>query len=194
MSELANDDMLHFSSGGYPQLKVYLEDNPMLPVGTIWDDISPRLTGSERGGSYPGQQPTALLNRIIEMCSNEGDIVLDPFCGTGTALVAADTLKRKWIGCDSSKEVWDIACQRLRRFGTLDSVPEFVAEDHEFLKGFPIVARVSGPTDTKIDIFTLTPTSRFVKDQKVQIEETRDYEFKEIRSPNERDILRGHQR
>jgi len=81
-------------------LKVYFDEMPGKPLQSVWTDI-PRIpnTSSERLG-YPTQKPLVLLERIIEASSNEGDIILDPFCGCGTALIAAQKLSRKWIGID----------------------------------------------------------------------------------------------
>jgi DNA modification methylase len=86
--------------GGMPMLKRYLDEQSGNPAQDIIDDIPPmhNLT-SERLG-YPTQKPLALLERIINASSNEGDIVLDPFCGCGTAVDAAQKLGRKWIGID----------------------------------------------------------------------------------------------
>ncbi|MCX6832618.1 MAG: site-specific DNA-methyltransferase [candidate division Zixibacteria bacterium] len=81
-------------------LKVYLDEKEGKAVGTIWHDIG-RVgnTSGERLG-YPTQKPVTLLERIIQASSNEGDVVMDPFCGCGTAVVAAEKLGRKWIGID----------------------------------------------------------------------------------------------
>ncbi len=81
-------------------LKIYLEETKGKPVGTNWTDIG-RVgnTAAERLG-YPTQKPLALLERIIAASSNEGDVVLDPFCGCGTAVHAAQKLGRQWIGID----------------------------------------------------------------------------------------------
>jgi site-specific DNA-methyltransferase (adenine-specific) len=81
-------------------LKIYLDETKGKPVGTNWTDIG-RIgnTSSERLG-YPTQKPLALLERIIQASSNEGDVVLDPFCGCGTAIDAAQKLNRQWIGID----------------------------------------------------------------------------------------------
>ena len=81
-------------------LKIFLEDTSGKPVGTNWHDIN-RIgnTSAERLG-YPTQKPLALLERIIAASSNEGDVVLDPFCGCGTAVHAAQKLGRRWIGID----------------------------------------------------------------------------------------------
>ncbi|MBW2086444.1 MAG: site-specific DNA-methyltransferase, partial [Deltaproteobacteria bacterium] len=78
----------------------YLDEMPGIPVTDIWDDLEP-LKGSERESlGYPTQKPEALLERIIKLSSHEGDLILDPFCGCGTAIAVAERLKRKWIGID----------------------------------------------------------------------------------------------
>jgi hypothetical protein len=86
--------------GTMPQYKRYREELKGKAVPDIWDDIN-RINpvGGERL-HYATQKPEALLERIIKASSNEGDIVLDPFCGCGTAVVAAQRLKRRWIGID----------------------------------------------------------------------------------------------
>ncbi|MBL8137117.1 MAG: restriction endonuclease [Acidobacteria bacterium] len=86
--------------GTMPQYKRYREELMGLAVSDLWDDID-RINpvGAERLG-YPTQKPEALLTRIIEASSNEGDVVLDPFCGCGTAIAAAQKLKRQWVGID----------------------------------------------------------------------------------------------
>ncbi len=83
---------------GIPRYKRYLDEQEGIPVADFWDDIE-FATGSERL-DYPTQKPEALLERIINASSNEGDVVLDPFCGCGTAVVVAERLKRQWIGID----------------------------------------------------------------------------------------------
>lgn len=86
--------------GGVPRLKRYLDEQEGTPVGDIWSDILPlQAQGQERLG-YPTQKPLALLERIINASSNPGDTVLDPFCGCGTAIDAAQRLGREWIGID----------------------------------------------------------------------------------------------
>jgi len=81
-------------------LKVYLDETPGKQVGTVWDSIDRiKNTSGERLG-YPTQKPLALLERIIAASSNEGDLVLDPFCGCGTTVHAAQKLNRRWIGID----------------------------------------------------------------------------------------------
>ena len=81
--------------------KKYLSEAKGVPLQSIWNDIAPVRSAKEKTG-YPTQKPLALLERIIKASSNEGDIVLDPFCGCATACVAAEKLRRQWIGIDIS--------------------------------------------------------------------------------------------
>ena len=81
-----------------PRYKRYLDEQEGVPLGDWWGDIE-TASGRERLG-YPTQKPEALLERIIQASSNEGDLVMDPFCGCGTAVVVAQRLGRRWIGID----------------------------------------------------------------------------------------------
>src|SRR5205807_742172 len=84
-------------------------------VQNIWEDIPPISSlGNERLG-YPTQKPQALLERIIQASSNEGDVVLDPFCGCGTAVHAAQKLKRNWIGIDITVLAINLIEMRLKK-------------------------------------------------------------------------------
>ena len=97
---------------GVPALKRYLENAPGKTAGDVWADINPiSPTAKERLG-YPTQKPEALLERIIRASSNAGDVVLDPFCGCGTAIAAAHKLGRGWIGIDITH--LSIALQKYR--------------------------------------------------------------------------------
>jgi DNA modification methylase len=96
--KMASDGRIVYSGTGVPNYKRYLDEMPGVPLQNIWDDIRP-ASGEEYLG-YPTQKPVALLERIISASSNEGDVVLDPFCGCGTAVHAAEKLKRQWIGID----------------------------------------------------------------------------------------------
>jgi adenine specific DNA methylase Mod len=95
-------------------LKVYLDEMPGKRATDIWSEI-PRIsnTSSERLG-YPTQKPEALLERIVKASSNEGDVVLDPFCGCGTAIAVAQKLKRQWIGIDITHLAITLMKTRLR--------------------------------------------------------------------------------
>ena len=100
MQRLDEEGRLHYSRTGYARRKLYLDESRGVPVQDVWADIY-SLAGSntERLG-YPTQKPEALLERIIQASSNEGDVVLDPFCGCGTAVAAAQNLGRQWLGID----------------------------------------------------------------------------------------------
>ena len=100
MEELHRQGKIYYSNTGYPRLKQYVHESQGKPVGDISMDI-PALkhAGRERLG-FPTQKPEALLERIIEASSNEGDVVLDAFCGCGTAIAVAQRLNRQWIGID----------------------------------------------------------------------------------------------
>jgi site-specific DNA-methyltransferase (adenine-specific) len=94
-----NDDG-SFNHAKRPQLKRYLEKMEGGVMGTIWTDIPPINSQARERLGYPTQKPQALLERIIAASSREGDVVLDPFCGCGTAIAGAERLKRRWIGID----------------------------------------------------------------------------------------------
>lgn len=81
-------------------MKHYLDEMPGIPLQNVWDDISPISSQAAERLGYPTQKPQALLERIISASSNEGDIVLDPFCGCGTTIHAAQKLQRTWLGMD----------------------------------------------------------------------------------------------
>ncbi len=102
MDELDAQGRIHWpkKEGGMPRLKIYPEDTPGSPLQDIWTDIRTMHNLSSERLGYPTQKPVALLERIISASSNPGDLVLDPFCGCGTAVVAAQQLERHWIGID----------------------------------------------------------------------------------------------
>lgn len=99
---------------GSLEKRLYLDEQPGIAVDSIWTDIG-ALThaGAERLG-YPTQKPLALLERILKASSNEGDLVLDPFCGCGTIIHAAERLKRRWIGIDLTILAIKVIEKRLR--------------------------------------------------------------------------------
>ena len=91
-----------FDTKRRPRLKRYLDEMKGGVMGNVWTDISPINSQAKERIGYPTQKPLALLDRIIRASSNEGDLILDPFCGCATALVAADRLQREWAGIDLS--------------------------------------------------------------------------------------------
>jgi DNA modification methylase len=106
-------EIIHRSTG-FPQFKRLLEKQPGVPLQDIWLDINP-LSGSEKEKlGYQTQKPLALLERIINASSNPGGVVLDPFCGCGTTIHAAQKLGRKWIGIDITYLAINLIKRRLK--------------------------------------------------------------------------------
>ncbi|MCG9134163.1 site-specific DNA-methyltransferase, partial [Candidatus Poribacteria bacterium] len=104
----------HYQMTG-EQRKIYLDEQPGAAISSLWveDRLQLNTSSKERTG-YPTQKPLKLLERIISASSNEGDVVLDPFCGCATACVAAEQLNRQWIGIDISPSAEDITKLRLQ--------------------------------------------------------------------------------
>ena len=100
MEEFEARGLLVYGKSGVPRLKLYLDEQPGTPVSDIWEDIPPINSQARERLGYPTQKPEALLERIVTASSNEGDTVLDPFCGCGTTIAAAQKLNRRWIGID----------------------------------------------------------------------------------------------
>jgi DNA modification methylase len=106
--------------GGIPELKRYLDEQPGVPLQDLWTDLDPiNAKAAERLG-YPTQKPVSLLKRIVAGSSNPGDVVLDPFCGCGTTIAAAEELGRSWIGIDITYLAISLIKSRLTAMGTAD--------------------------------------------------------------------------
>jgi site-specific DNA-methyltransferase (adenine-specific) len=106
-------------TGAVPRYKRFLDEQRGKPLGDIWIDIPPLNSQARERLGYPTQKPEALLERIINASSNEGDVVLDPFCGCGTTINVAERLKRRWIGIDITHLAVALIQSRLRdTFGT----------------------------------------------------------------------------
>jgi site-specific DNA-methyltransferase (adenine-specific) len=101
-------------AGGMPMLKRYLDEQPGIPAQDVIGDIPPMHNLSDERLGYPTQKPVALLERIVSASSDEGQIVLDPFCGCGTAIDAAQKLRRQWIGIDVTHLAIGLVEKRLR--------------------------------------------------------------------------------
>ncbi len=91
------------SEGAVPRYKRYLDEMPGVPVQDIWDDLNAVNSQAKEAVSYATQKPEALLERIIKLSSNEGDLVADFFCGSGTTAAVAEKLGRRWIATDLGK-------------------------------------------------------------------------------------------
>jgi site-specific DNA-methyltransferase (adenine-specific) len=101
------------SPGAVPRYKRYLDEMPGVPMQNIWDDIFPINSQAKERLGYPTQKPLELLQRIIEISSNVGDVILDAYCGCGTTIDAARKMKRKWIGIDITYQSIAIILKRL---------------------------------------------------------------------------------
>jgi len=110
---LAEGRIVQTGPGLVPRYKRYLDEVPGVPVGDVWSDIPPiNARAAERLG-YPTQKPLGLLERIIAASSNPGDLCLDPFCGCGTAVAAAQALGRQWCGIDITSLAVTLIRERL---------------------------------------------------------------------------------
>ena len=118
--------------GAVPRYKRYLDEMPGVSLQDVWNDIGPIPAQARERLGYPTQKPLALLERIIRASSNPGDLVLDPFCGCGTAVHAAEQLGRRWVGVDVS--AFSVGLMRgriLRNFGQLTT-------DDVLVRGIPV--------------------------------------------------------
>ena len=114
MERLDREGRIFYTRNDIARMKRYLDEASGMPLQDVWRDIQAlRSWHAERLG-YPTQKPEALLGRIISASSNEGDMVLDPFCGCGTAIMAAQKLNRRWIGIDITHLAIGLIRHRLR--------------------------------------------------------------------------------
>ncbi len=115
MKELISQGrIIQAKPGTVPRYKRYVDEMPGVPLQDMWNDIAPISSQAAERLGYPTQKPEALLERIIKASSNEGDVVLDPFCGCGTAIAVAQKLKRQWIGIDITHLAISLMKNRLR--------------------------------------------------------------------------------
>ena len=114
MEQWDREGRIHFPAdqNGRLRRKSFADELKGMPIQNLWDDITP-ASGKERTG-YPTQKPLALLDRIIKASSNEGDVVLDPFCGCATTCVAAQANFREWIGIDISPKAAELVDRRIK--------------------------------------------------------------------------------
>jgi DNA modification methylase len=103
LDKLISDDRIGLTSTGMPQYKRYLDEMPGRVIQSIWADIAPVNSQAIEDVGYPTQKPEPLIERIIKTSSNEGDLIADFFCGSGTTFAVAEKLGRKWIGSDLGK-------------------------------------------------------------------------------------------
>lgn len=115
MQELHDTGRIKYTRTGTAEFIRYLDEMPGMPAQGIWHDIHAINSQAQERLGYPTQKPEALLERIIRASSNEGDVVLDAFCGCGTTVAVANRLKRKWIGMDITYQSISILLRRLQK-------------------------------------------------------------------------------
>jgi site-specific DNA-methyltransferase (adenine-specific) len=130
MRKYDREGRLHFPTRdtGALRLKMYLDESPGAKVQNLWDDIPPISANAQERLGYPTQKPEALLERIVATSSNEGDVVLDPFCGCGTTVAASQKLNREWIGVDITHLAINLIRVRLRDTFGADAKFEVIGE------------------------------------------------------------------
>ncbi len=137
--QLDMEDRIHWSSTGRPYLKRYLHEQKGTPIKSVITDIPPIGPQAQEKLGYPTQKPVELLERILQASSNEDDVILDPFCGCGTTIHAAQKLNRRWIGIDITHLAIALQKYRLKdAFGLVEKQdyqvigePEDVAAAHQ---------------------------------------------------------------
>lgn len=114
MQKYHDEGRLVYTKSGMPRFKRYLDEMSGTPLTDMWTDIFPINSQAQERLHYPTQKPLALLERIVSASSNEGDLVLDPFCGCGTTVHAAQKLNRRWIGIDVTHLAIHLIQRRLK--------------------------------------------------------------------------------
>jgi hypothetical protein len=121
MQALHDAGRLIYTKNGVPEFKRYLDESEGIPIQSVWADINPVNSQATEDTGYDTQKPECLLERIVQTSSDEGCIVADFFCGSGTTLAVAEKLNRRWIGCDLGR--FAIHTTRKRLLGIPDCKP-----------------------------------------------------------------------
>ena len=108
-----NPHLIYWTRNGKPRYKLYFDEDKGKPLGNIWNDIPYLSSGDKERLGYPTQKPEALLERIINASTNEGDVILDAFCGCGTTVSVAQKLNRQWMGIDITYQSISLILKRL---------------------------------------------------------------------------------
>ncbi len=125
MQKHHDEGRLIYTKTGMPRFKRYLDEMPGTPISDVWTDIFPINSQAQERLHYPTQKPVSLLERIISASSDEGSVVLDPFCGCGTTIHAAQKLGRAWIGIDVTHLAISLIERRMK-----DAFPGIAFEVH----------------------------------------------------------------
>lgn len=127
LEKLDRDGRIHWTkAGGFPRLKKFFDESKGVPLQSVWTDIPPVNSQAEERLTYSTQKPEGLLSRIIQASSNQGDLILDCFCGSGTTAAVAEKLNRRWITCDLGR--FAIHTTRKRLLG-IPGVKPFVVQN-----------------------------------------------------------------
>ena len=159
MQRAHDDGLLVYSSSGLASQKQYLDEMKGTSVDTIWDDVVPVQNNSSENVGWPTQKPIALCDRIIQASSNPDDHVLDPFCGSGTTLVAAHNLSRRWTGIDLDVAARPIVESRLPQV-RLQSTAPVRTDDRRNAWDEPERLSTIPTTPMSIDPRTVIPNGR----------------------------------
>jgi len=173
LDELARDGFIVSGATGKPFIKDYVGPDPEIELDNIWDDIAPRRYEISR--KLPSQRPLLMVERLVRMTTDVGDLVVDPFCGSGTALEAASKLGRLWIGGDISSTSTFASDKRLSARANFQKLEQ---EDLQSFQRFPTNVEFSAPFPTfvqpiKLELHSVAPA-----------EETLHTEYKEILGKN----------
>ena len=181
-------NLVTWTKNGVPRYKMYLAASKGKAMNDIFEDVPPLSAASVEKTGYPTQKPLELIRRLILSSTNEGDVVLDPFCGCATTCVAAQQLNRKWIGIDISKVSANVVMERL-------------SADAGMFTDFVHTEKFPKRTDIKIEKKDKNLKERLYKDQKgkcnacVAEMEIRNFEIDHIipRSKNGADTYENFQ-
>lgn len=142
MERLDSEGKIYYTKNKIPRIKRYLDESKGLPMQDVWGDVEALRSWHQEKLGYPTQKPEGLLERIIIASSNEGDIVLDPFCGCGTTISVAERLHRKWIGIDVTHLAMSLIRHRLHDTFGNELAPFEVIGDPKDLAGAGELAQV----------------------------------------------------
>jgi len=177
LTELDDKGEIYWSANGNPRRKVFFDKDKGIPVQDIWLDVQDSLNQNIKITGYPTEKNPYLLERIIKASSNEGDIVLDCFNGSGTTIDIADQLKRKFIGIDNSSEA---IFNTLKRFVKgVEGMGDFVKKKTKNLNGQQTLFEPKGSYNSKLKnrkSFQLLSDKRFSSELKEMLIE---FELKE---------------
>jgi DNA modification methylase len=143
LEKIDQENRLYWSSSGRPYLKRYLSEQKGVPINTNITDIHPLSAQSKERLGYPTQKPEGLLERIINASSNEGDVILDAYCGCGTTVAVAEKLNRQWIGIDITYQSISLILKRLEDSFGRDFTKEVIDSETNQIKQ-PATLKLNG--------------------------------------------------